>query len=227
MECVAGSGRAMDVDVGMCAFSPAVTRHELADGPGRFYLLRHRLLSSVTAKRRKFWLMTASALVPLSLGMSDPALAADECGPSPATCTPALNPYATGINYTGSETTPLSVTLQSAVNVTIPASSPGVNAVNLANTGGVTAGAATLMITADGVTINNANNPGGQNQTGLRIQSSGDAIIRATKTQSYVARGVGSTLWQNRLKSRQTPKRWPPRLSTDGTSSKESQRSCH
>ena len=79
-------------------------------------------------------------------------------------------------------TTPLSVTLQSGVNVTIPVGSPGVNAVNLANTGGVTAGAATLTITADGVNILNNNNPGGANQTGLRIQSSGDAIIRATNT---------------------------------------------
>jgi hypothetical protein len=76
----------------------------------------------------------------------------------------------------------LSVTLQSGVNVTIPVGSPGVNAVNLANSGGVTAGAATLTITADGVTILNNNNPLGANQTGLRIQSSGDAIIRATNT---------------------------------------------
>ena len=145
-------------------------------------LQQRRVLSSITVRRRKFWLIAASALASSSLGISEPALALDECGPSPATCTPALNPYATGINYTGSDTTPLSVTLQSGVNVTIPVGSPGVNAVNLANTGGVTAGAATLTITADGVTINNNNNPGGANQTGLRIQSSGDAIIRATNT---------------------------------------------
>jgi hypothetical protein len=30
---------------------------------------------SVCAKRRKFWLMAASALAPLSLGVSEPALA--------------------------------------------------------------------------------------------------------------------------------------------------------
>ena len=86
--------------------------------------------SSVVARRRKFWLITTSALASSSLGISGPALALDECGPSPAICTSALNPYATGINYTGSDTTPLSVTLQSGVNVTIPAGSPGVNAVN-------------------------------------------------------------------------------------------------
>ena len=118
MACGAGSDRVMDVDADMCAL----------DGSGRFYLFRCRLLSSVL-KRRKSWLLAASALASSSLGISGPALALDECGPSPATCTPALNPYATGINYTGSETTPLSVTLQSGVNVTIPVGSPGVNAV--------------------------------------------------------------------------------------------------
>ena len=46
----------------------------------------------------------------------------------------------------------------------------------------MTAGGAPITITADGVTINNSNNPGGNNQTGLRIQSSGDAIITATNT---------------------------------------------
>ena len=80
------------------------------------------------------------------------------------------------------ELPPLNVTLQPGVNVTIPAGSPGVNAVNLANTAGATAGAATLTITADGVTILNDNNPAGTNQTGLRIQSSGDANITATNT---------------------------------------------
>ena len=39
-----------------------------------------------------------------------------------------------------------------------------------------------ITITADGVTILNNNNPLGANQTGLRIQSSGDAIITATNT---------------------------------------------
>ena len=104
------------------------------------------MLSSVAVKRRKFWLITASALAPLSLGISEPALAQDECGPLTLASLSArrpVNPYATGINYNGkSDTTPINVTLQSGVNVTIPAGSPGVNAVNPANTGGVTAGAA-------------------------------------------------------------------------------------
>ncbi len=61
----AGSSRAMDVDV---------TCRELWDGSD------HRLLSSVTVKRRKSWLLAASALASSSLGISGPALAADECG---------------------------------------------------------------------------------------------------------------------------------------------------
>ena len=109
---------------------------------------------------------------------------ADECGAlvsGNATCTPAGNPYATGINY-NTDNTPINLTLQPGVNVTIPAGSPGVNAVNAANTTGPTATSAPITITADGVTILNNNNPTGSNQTGLRIQSSGNATITATNT---------------------------------------------
>ena len=66
--------------------------------------------------------------------------------------------------------------------VVIPAGSPGVNAVNAANTTGPTATSAPITITADGVTIHNNNNPTGNNQTGLRIQSSGNATITATNS---------------------------------------------
>ena len=59
---------------------------------------------------------------------------------------------------------------------------PRGNAVNAANTTGLTATGAPITITADGVTIHNNNNPAGNNQTGLRIQSSGNAIITATNT---------------------------------------------
>ena len=73
------------------------------------------------------------------------------------------------------------------VNVTIPAGSPGVNAVNAANTTGPTATSAPITITADGVTILNDNNPTGSNQTGLRIQSSGNANITATNSTINVS----------------------------------------
>src|SRR5260370_21842239 len=38
------------------------------------------VLRGLTATRRKFWLMAASALAPISLGVSEPAVAANECG---------------------------------------------------------------------------------------------------------------------------------------------------
>ena len=75
---MACSDRVVGVDVAMCAL----------DGSGRSYLFCCRLLSSVTVKRRKSWLLAASALVaPLSLGVSEPALA--QCvglGTSTVTC---------------------------------------------------------------------------------------------------------------------------------------------
>jgi outer membrane autotransporter protein len=119
-----------------------------------------------------------------------PALA--QCaGPAANTiCTPGGNPYPNGINVdtnNGLGGTPIAVTLQPGVNVVIPAGAGGVNAVNAANSTGVTAGSANITIAADGVTISNAANPLSNNNTGLRIQSSGDAIITATNTAINVA----------------------------------------
>jgi len=74
------------------------------------------------------------------------------------------------------------------VNVVVPAG----NAVNAANTGGGSNSPANISITADGVTINNTINSGTTNNTGLRIQSSGDAIISATNTMLNVS-GTDST----------------------------------
>ena len=82
------------------------------------------MLSSAGAKPRKSWLVAASALAPLSLCLSEPALA--QCtGPADSTiCTLGSNPYATGINVS-TVNTPINITLQPGVNVTIPAGSPG------------------------------------------------------------------------------------------------------
>jgi outer membrane autotransporter protein len=145
--------------------------------------------SSAALKRRKYWLLAASALASSSLGLSGPALANDECGAlvgGSATCTSTGNPYPTGINYdtnNGLGGTSINLQLLSGVNVVIPAGPGGVNAVNAANSTGVTLGSANITITADGVTINNTANPLSNNNTGLRIQSSGDAIITATNTR--------------------------------------------
>ena len=142
----------------------------------------------VGAKRRKFWLMAASALAPLSLGLSEPALAQCAGPPSNTVCTSGGNSYPGGINV---DTTlllngfanPINLQLQSGVNVGIPAGAGSFNAVNAANSTGVTSGSADIGITAvNNVTINNTGNPLSSNNTGLRIQSSGDAIITATNT---------------------------------------------
>src|SRR5262249_5857045 len=128
---------------------------------------------SVAAKCPKFCFVAPSTLAPLSLGLPEPAVAQCSGPASNATCTLGGNRYPNGINVdtnNGLGDTPINPTLQPGVIVEIPAGFAGVNAVNLANTTGVTPGAADLTINADGVTINNTFNPGGNNQTGLRIQ---------------------------------------------------------
>lgn len=145
-------------------------------------LRQGRVLSSITVKRRKSWLLAASALASSSLGISGPALAQCVGTPDNVSCSLGGNPYATGINVNTNNTI-INLTLQPGVNVTIPAGSPGVNAVNAANTTGPTLTGADITITTVGpVTILNNNNPTGNNQTGLRIQSSGNALIDATNT---------------------------------------------
>jgi hypothetical protein len=163
------------------------------------------VLSVVGAKPRKFWLMAASCLAPLSLGVSEPALA--QCSAldvnGNATCSSGTytntTPQPPGtfpapINYNtdnGLGGTRINLTLLPGVNVILPAGPGGFNAVNTNNTGGVTTGSANIAITADSVTINNTFNPSSNNNTGLRIQSSGNAIINATNTTINVA-GTGS-----------------------------------
>ena len=77
-------------------------------------------LRRVAAKYRCALIVVgAAALAPLSLGVSEPALAANECGPLDAsgsvTCFSTPNPFPTGITY-GQPTPniPLNVTLDSA-----------------------------------------------------------------------------------------------------------------
>jgi hypothetical protein len=165
----------------------------LTGGLGRFHSPRYRLLSSVSLAV----IITATAA--LDAGQS-PARAVNECGPldatGSATCTAAGtppnpgNPYPNGINYDPSDS-PIHLTLKPGVIVTIPQGPGSVNAVNGANTGGVSS-PADVSITADSVTIDNTANPTTSNNTALRIQSSGDAIINATNTTINVS-GTDST----------------------------------
>lgn len=123
----------------------------------------------------------AAALAPLSLGLSGPALAANECGPlvgGSVTC-PAGN-YPNGISYnTGDPALPINITLSPGVIV----NSPGVSGFNVG--GPLPPTSAPITITATGTTaapIVITGNPGTGNQAGLIVQSSGDAVINATNT---------------------------------------------
>jgi hypothetical protein len=149
---------------------------------------------SVGAKRPKFELLAAFCLVPLSLGISEPALA--QCsGPlDNVKCTVtgntyssavAGNPYQTSaginVNAVGTPNQVLMVTLDQGVQVVIPSGFPGTNAVNLANIAGppFPPGASATLL-APNVTITNIDNSTSANVTGLRIQSAGSAIIGTT-----------------------------------------------
>jgi hypothetical protein len=156
-------------------------------------LRQRRVLSSVTVKRRKYWLMAASALAPLSLGISGPALAANECGPLPAsgsiTCTSANNPYPAGITY-GQPTpfTPLNVTLNSDVNVNL--SSPGIG-VALNNFGG----GGPVLLSGNGATINVTQVPtsSGGNR-GLYVETNVTTpLLRRRAKLMWPARAVATT----------------------------------
>jgi len=106
--------------------------------------------------------------------------------PGTATGTVPAGTYTSNINLdgTGIPTQPLSLTLEPGVIV----ESPGGNAVNAANTtNSTTPPRAPVTETengtaTNGITINNTANPSGNNLSGLRIQSSGAATIRATNT---------------------------------------------
>src|SRR5262249_57588867 len=159
-------------------------------GSGRWPLV---VMSSVASKRRKFWLMAASALVPLSLGVSEPALAA--CTPPGGNSMGGTADNYPNIKVFAGPAQPISITLDPGVVVTPPL--PGVNAVNAANWVIPTLNSADISIAANGtganpVIINNTAFPGSSNVTGLRIQSSGAAIINATNTTIDVA-GTDST----------------------------------
>src|SRR5215831_15507655 len=151
-------------------------------------LRRQVVLSSVAAKRRKFELLAASCLVPLSLGLSEPAVAQTCTVPNPGALvaaspsTSCSGPFNTNINFGGPTTPPPpSLTLTLAPNVIV--TSPGGNAVNLANSTGQAAEIGTsATITASDATITNTSNPGGTNQSGLRIQAAGSATITSSGT---------------------------------------------
>jgi len=141
-------------------------------------------------KRRKSWLLAASALASSSLGISGPALAANECGPLPAsgsvTCTSAFIPYS--ITY-GQPLpfTPLNVTLNSDVNVKL--SGPGIG-VALNNFGG----GGPVLLSGNGATINVTQVPtsSGGNR-GLYVETAVNNATISASGQIDVAGEGGAT----------------------------------
>jgi Autochaperone Domain Type 1 len=155
-------------------------------------------LSSRNRVRRYTHLFSTASLAALALG-SGPARANDECGvlgaggvPNSATCTQAGNPYPDGINYSAN-ITPIFVTLEDGVSVVIQPGSATVNAVNLDNSGGgpISGVGADATLTVDGAFIDNSAITA-PNKSGLRIQTNGNATIRATNTAVNVV-GAQST----------------------------------
>src|SRR5262245_36201739 len=146
------------------------------------------VLSSVAAKCRKFWLV--AALVPLSLGLSEPAVAQNcapvanggnfAASPNNSTVCTGPGPFNTNINFGGPPSPPpslSSLTLQQGLIV----NSPGGNAVNIQNTFNATDGSgASATINANDATITNISNPGGNSQSALRLVVSGNATVTAS-----------------------------------------------
>ena len=117
-------------------------------------LRQRRVLSSITLKRRKSWLLAASALASSSLGISGPALAANECGALDAsgsvTCTAITgtgNPYPDGITYFRPLPGDLTVNLANDVTVNLQTMGTAVSVTN-AFGGNVTVNDAGATITA-------------------------------------------------------------------------------
>jgi fibronectin-binding autotransporter adhesin len=175
----------------------------------RIYRRLPTIESGIATKRRKLWLIAASTLASTFLGVSEPALA-QVCTPvanggtltAGAPSTTATGTFDTNINFGGITTPPPPpfppVTLTLTLAPGVIDNSPGGNAVNVANTGGPsTSPGVAVTITADGATITNTTNTGGMVQSGLRIQSSGDAVINATNTTIDVngTGGGNNAIW--------------------------------
>ena len=141
---------------------------------------------NITMKRRKSLLLAASALASSSLGISGPALAANECGALDAsgsvTCTSLGNNYVTGITYGQPLPLPLNVTLNSNVNVFL--TSPGIG-VALNNFGG----GGPVLLSGNGATIN-ATTPAGN--IGLYVETQANSAAITASGQIDVAGSAGS-----------------------------------
>jgi hypothetical protein len=128
----------------------------------------------IAVKRRKFGLLAASCLAPLSLGISEPALA--QCTPGVFSCTVPAGTYNSNINLGGGPSDALSLTLNPGVTV----SSPGGAAVSAGNTTGPSPAFAGVSITTNNASLTSTSNSTGNNNIGVLIQSAGNAIVTAS-----------------------------------------------
>ena len=164
------------------------------------------LVSSIGAIRRKSWLLAAAALAPLSLGISGPALAActavdaagnATCSAGNYTDTGAAGTFPAPITYNqATPNTPLNVTLDSGVNVTL--TNPGI-AVTLTNFGGGAA-AGPVSLSANGVTINVTSPTVGEHR-GLNIETQANNATITASGQIDVAGTSGSHAGSHAIKA--------------------------
>src|SRR6516165_9610278 len=147
------------------------------------------VLSGVTAKCRKFWLV--AALVPLSLGLSQPALA-QTCGPLDAsgsvTCTTVGNPYAGRINY-GNTGVPTTVTLQQGVQV-----STNVDQAVAVSTGTGPGSGLPATLIANNAAVS-TNSPGGLTSALFLHPILGSATITASGIMNAAGTGNTNAIW--------------------------------
>jgi hypothetical protein len=162
---------------------------------------RQRRVPSSIGARRKFELLAASCLVPLTLGLSEPALAqtyapvpnGGTLGGALGTSTTCSGPF-TNINFTGVTTPPTAlqtVTLSGAQVLSLASSPP--DAVNIDNSGGgaIATLGSSAALTANNSSVDNTANSGAGSPSGLRIQTNGNATITATNTPIAVT-GAGN-----------------------------------
>src|SRR5215472_1552278 len=138
----------------------------------RIYRQLPTIQSGIATKRRKLWLIPACILTSLSL--SEPALA-QVFGPGQ---------YPNGImaSQPMGATTDLTVTLQSGVNVTGPASNLSGNAVDIVND---VSGTKTFVVMDKGATINVAGS-----LTGLHVQQGFPGTTNTPSDATVTAAGT-------------------------------------
>jgi hypothetical protein len=170
----------------------------------RIYRRLPTIQSGIATKRQKFWLIAACILA--SLTLSEPAVAQNlvpvpGVGNGSSGTLSAAQPSTTGsgtfntnINFGGPNTGPPLLTLTLAPGVIV--NSPGGNAVNLANaTGGIATIGTSAEIIANNATINDASVPNAPNQSALRIQTNGSAIITASGLISITGTQSTNAIW--------------------------------